>query len=116
MPITKSFSSTMTATISVGYTGSVEIKEIISSSVSAQASYTYSETVTSTVTIPAKTYWSRQAYAYKKTENYTGTLATWTLSPAIVGTVTLTPKLVDTKAHNGTNTRGDGGGIDYKSS
>lgn len=113
LPITQTFSSKLTSTISVGFSGSAEIKEVISTSISASSSYTYEESVSSQVTIPARTYWSRRAYAYRKTDYYSGSLATWNLVPS--GTGVMIPNLVEVQTHSGTNVKGDGGGIEYNS-
>lgn len=104
------FSKEISAEISVGFSGSAEIKDVISASIDAKGTYKYVESVNETVVIPAYTYWARQAYARKKTDNYTGQLSTWTMVNS--GGVWV-PTLESVDTHSGTNINGAGGGVKY---
>jgi hypothetical protein len=118
IPVDCTFSSSMKATASVGFSGSAEIKDVISSSIDADGSFSYETTVSEKVTVPAYTYWSRQAYALMKTDNYTGTQAIYKYTyVSIPGTLEGIWTFVfdHSETVSGSNTNGYGGGIDYTS-
>lgn len=108
VPYHLEFSETLEVSFSVGFSGSAEIKKVITASIQATGSYKYEQTITGTIDIPAYTYWGKQVHAYKTTDSYTGVLDTWSYVP--VGTV-LVPTLMESSTENGTNKYGSGGGI-----
>lgn len=114
LPYTETFSSSISATGSVGFSGSAEIKDAISGSISASTSYTYTETVSATITVSPYLYWSRQAYALMKTEYYTGTQAIYKFEYVYIPLTTVgTWTFVYDHNENvsGSNTNGYGGGV-----